>query len=217
MTGHRIRNYLRLLIVLLAVFIPAAPLSSTPLTLAAASVPAIDARIEIVWPHDAQGNPARNGTFVNVEVYLFERGTLNPVACTFANNVILRWSRNHFTSAVVDATLSPAHDLPDQAGSAIGHRITRTVDGKTFPAWEFNDVPVAQPLEDTGVKAVFNETYFFVEVEGADARTNVWTHALQGMTALPGNIFPPNKGGMETVPPVIDALITIVWPHNGQG
>src|SRR3990172_507830 len=61
------------------------------------AAPSVDARIEVVFPHDEQGNvrPASEATLVNVEVFLFQRGSLNPVSCDFANKVTLRWARNN--------------------------------------------------------------------------------------------------------------------------
>lgn len=175
----------------------------------------IDAKIQIVWPHNRQGNPVDVGAapLVNVEVYLFQRGTLNPVACDLANKVILRWSRNEWAGRP-GAVLYPAHDLLDDPGpgSAVGERIMRTVEGKTFPVWVFNDVPTL--LGEARLSWV--TTYFFVEVEGADARSNVWAHGGDVRTVMPGG-YPPTRGVSEEVPSVIDALIAVVWPHDGEG
>lgn len=179
------------------------------------AVPAIDAKIEVVWPHDRQGQgaPVATAPLVNVEVYLFERGTLNPVPCDLPNRVILRWSRSEHAGRP-GATLYPAHDLPGYPGpgSALGACIMRTVDGKTFPVWLFNDVPTL--MGEGNLSLV--DTYFFVEVEGADARSNVWAHAVDPRTILPSG-YPPTGGVSDSAPSVIDALITVVYPHSFQG
>lgn len=160
-------------------------------------VPAVDAKIEIVWPHDEQGNPAPVGSapLVNVEVYLFERGTLNPVSCSFPNRVILYWAGKRETGDVI---LSPSH------GSAVGERISRMVNGVTFSTWVFNDISI-----DLG------RTYFFVQVEGAEVRTNVWAHSADARTIHPLPLYPAAIS--DATPAAVDALIQVVWPHDQEG
>lgn len=176
--------------------------------------PAVDARIEIVWPHDEQGQEAPVGTarLVNVEAFLFERGTLNPASCDFPNRVVLRWSRNLASGRAGVSRLVPAHDLPGEPASAVGQRTTRTVGGRTFPVWVFNDVPTGLPT----LPGIAVTTYFFVEVEGSDARTNVWAHTADVRTFLPEQ-RPPTMGIGTSAPAVVDALIAIVWPHDEAG
>ena len=50
---------------------------------------AVDAKIEIVWPHNPDGTQyyAGRATMANVKVYVFQRGTLDPVGCDFSNDV----------------------------------------------------------------------------------------------------------------------------------
>lgn len=186
-----------------------------------AQPPMVDARIEIVWPHDHQGNPDSAGTLVNVEVDLFERGTLNPVPCTFANQVTLRWAQNWtshvgLTPSGVLIPIADASPGSNEAGSpgqfgVRGQRILRQLDGKIFPAWIFNDVPVEKYGQVGGTVT----TYFIVEIEGADYRTNVWAHSPTPNTFLPGRI--PPKAVALTPPGIVDALIPIVWPHDSAG
>ena len=185
-----------LALVLSLLLYPAQPAEAAP----PSQAPAVDAKIQIVWPHDAQGivAPVDTAPLVNVEVYLFERGTLNPVSCDFANKVTLRWSTNEVTRGGV--VLVPAHE----ERSAVGQRVIRTEAGKTFPAWVFNDVPVHA-----------GKTYFFLEVEGVNARTNAWAHSADPRTILPYGVAPT---GVQTQPPgALDALIQIVWPHDTNG
>ena len=52
-------------------------------------------------------------------------------------------------------------------------------------------------------------------MEGAEARTNVWAHGQQVLTRLP---YPRFIGGADEGPvDTVDALIQVVWPHDGQG
>ena len=89
--------------------------------------PAVDAKIEIVWPHDGRGNPVPLGesTAVNIEAYLFERGTLNPVSCAFDRPVVLSWA--------MSAVRGTVGFLQPMQGAIAGQRAMRTVDGKSFP------------------------------------------------------------------------------------
>ena len=87
-------------------------------------------RISIVWPHDGQGNPtsAEASRAVNISVW-----PQNQVSCTEEPE----WG------------LSMAKDNePLQLVRMRGQLIQRTVDGRTFPTLEFNDIPadlVAEP------------------------------------------------------------------------
>jgi hypothetical protein len=128
---------------LLALFSSILVLPASPAQ--AHSAPAVDAKIEIVWPHDQQGNATPVGTapLVNIEVYLFQR-------------------------------------------------ITRTVDGKTFPVWIFNNVPIGI---SAGVPYITNiKTFYVVAVEGADYRTNVWAHGADARTYFPQRDVPASTG-----------------------
>jgi hypothetical protein len=190
----------------------------------AQQAPAIDAKIEIVWPHDAAGNkaPVASAPLVNVEVYLFQRSTLNPVGCAFANTVTLRWAQNFRGYYDLPpyggfGQLNPTgHAVPVYAPSegVVGQRTTRTVNGKTFPVWVFNDVPVASTAVASAKPASY-ATYFVVDVNGADYRTNVWAHSADPRTYLPNQLTP--QAGTAATPAAVDALFQVVSPHNTHG
>jgi len=189
---------------------------SAPAT-GSAEGPQVDARIEIVWPHDGQGRPVplEAAPFVNIEAYVFQRGTLNPVACNFPNRVILRWTVLSLSSGgFLGGTLIPAQDHRANLPGVVGERVIRVAAGRTFPAWVFNNVPVARPTEFVA-RAVTNVTYFFIDIEGADARTTVWAHGERVLTRLPYQRF---VGDVDERPPAtVDALIQVVWPHDEAG
>jgi hypothetical protein len=180
--------------------------------------PPIDAKIEIVWPHDEQGNPAPVDTapLVNAEVYLFERDTLNPVSCQFPQRVTLRWALKWTAGRPPYGGLTPSHHRFERDGlghpipdGVVGERVVREVDGKIFPVWVFNDVAVPR-FADLRVGA-----YYFVEVEGVDARSNIWAHTDDPRAYLPAPRGPADVG--EPTADSVDALIQIVWPHDGRG
>lgn len=214
---------------LLLASVPAA-LALTPLgtavlrtpTVAAAS-PTVDAKIEIVFPHFPSGVPASvgNATRVNVEVYLFRRGTLNPVGCDFANTVRLRWALNEgatselpphpsFGQLLPTGIAVPGYELPAEA---VGQKQLRTANGASFPYWLFNDVPVFNGL--AVAKPETRSTYFVVTVDGADYRTNVWAHSADPRTFLPTQLTP--QALVSSTPSEVDAIIQVVYPHDATG
>jgi hypothetical protein len=180
-------------LVSVALLAPCSSLLIFPTGLAQAqSAPAVDAKIEIVWPHDQQGNATPVGTapLVNIEVYLFQRGTLNPVPCSFSSTVTLHSAMNweiygqgHGTGGEMTA---------DSTEAVTAQRITRTVDGKTFPVWVFNDVPIGIPASAPYIANI--KTFYFVAVQGVDYRTNVWAHGADARTYFPQRDVPASGG-----------------------
>jgi hypothetical protein len=123
---------------------------------------AIDAKIEIVWPH---GNaPVDRADRANVVAYLFEHGSTRSVPAAFDGQVVLHRSLNNGAGAAV----------------ALGDKETRTVGGVTFPVWVFNDVDVA------AAKDRKNKYYLRLEVGGGTPfYSNVWAHAADARTFVP--------------------------------
>ncbi len=196
---------------LLALFSSILVLPASPAQ--AQSVPAVDAKIEIVWPHDEQGNQAPVGAapLVNIEVYLFQRGTLDPVPCSFTNTVTLHSAMNWEIYGQGHGT--GGEMTVDRTEPVTAQRITRTVDGKTFPVWIFNNVPIGI---SAGVPYITNiKTFYFVAVEGADYRTNVWAHGADARTFAPGQVVGLSLAA--TQPTALDDRIQVVWPHDAQG
>jgi hypothetical protein len=202
----------RLIWVALLTLCSSLPLVPTGLA-QAQSAPAVDAKIEIVWPHDQQGNVAPVGTapLVNVEVFLFQRGTLNPVPCSFSNTVTLH-------SAMNWEIYGQGHGIGgemtvDRRESVPAQRTTRTVDGKTFPVWVFNSVPIGIPASTPYITDI--KTFYFVAVQGADYRTNVWAHGADARTFAPDQIIPQQIASSPLS--AVESWIQIVWPHDALG
>jgi hypothetical protein len=131
-----------------------------------------DARIQIVWPHDAQGNyvPVEQAPLVNVAVDLFEHEGLRsvPVDSQPATTILLVAENN--------GSLIPSNQ-PAQ-------KVTYTVAGDEYPRWVFNDV-VVQP----------GQAYHFALLVGGNTispYTSVWTHAADARTILPNPQAPPS-------------------------
>ena len=133
--------------------VPTATLSEMPTS--------VDAKIEIVWPHEnAQVDKA---TKANVAAYLFEHGSLRSVPLSFDGQVVLFRSLNN----------DPGQPV------SLGDKSTKTVNGVTFPVWTFNDIDVSAARDRQ------NKYYFRLQVSGAEAYSNVWSHASDARSFVP--------------------------------
>jgi len=122
-----------------------------PMPPATGAPSAVDAKIQIVWPHD--GAPVSQASLANVGTYLLQKGTLKPTPCQWHPNVQLWRAVNNGPARLV--------------GSAT---LTSTL------LWEHNNVDVS-PARDPQNKVFF---YVSVEgvawrsniwAHAADART----------------------------------------------
>ncbi len=162
---------------------------SAPVPPAIGDPGATDARIEIVWPHG--GAPVTEADRANVVSWLFQPGTMNLAACQWNPNVQLWRAVNS----------EPAERV------ATGLKVARSgVVSRAIPDWQFNDVDVSAAREPQ------NRVYFFVTVEGAASRSNVWAHAADARTNFPQQDTPT---GTAPVSDTVAAKIEIVWPHGG--
>ncbi|MGC8781502.1 MAG: WD40/YVTN/BNR-like repeat-containing protein [Anaerolineae bacterium] len=151
--------------------------------------PAVDARIELVWPHG--GAAVTEAKRANIGLRLFGRNSLEPTPCT--------WSPRLTIWQAVDT--NPAEPL-EQATQ-------RVVDGQPFPFWELNDVDVGRATDPA------HKIYFMVKGDSFDLATGIWAHGADPRTYFPQQDVP---SGLTTDPPdAIDARIQIVWPHDAAG
>ncbi|MHB1414127.1 MAG: hypothetical protein ACYC1C_02650, partial [Chloroflexota bacterium] len=147
----------------------------------------VDAKIQIVYPHD--NAPVTQAELANVGAYLFTPGTNIPVPFDFDRPVRLWRALNNNPAAPV----------------AVGTKVTRTVQGVTFPGWEFNDVDVSAARDPN------NKLFFFVTVDGIGTNSNVWVHGADPRTIFPFQDVPSAVGGWTDS---LDAKIEIVYPHD---
>ncbi len=128
--------------------------------------PAVDARIQIVWPHDDR--PIAEADRVNVTAYLFAAETLQSFAPDVAwkPTVRLHWSINN---------------EPERVGSAIlgRPRVLTTGTGLQFLAWDFNDVDVSAARDP------LNRLYLWVTVDDVTTYSNIWGHGADARTIFP--------------------------------
>ena len=164
----------------------------------------VDTKIEIVWPHDAQGRPrsVAEAPVVNISASLFYADTPVSVPCSYSPVVQL--------VAAID-------DRPGQV-VAVGNRQIVTVASRTFPTWEFDDVDVSAVWNPQG------RVYFWLKTSDTLApdtdsyapprfRSNVWAHALDGRTYSPKRSAPTETGQPE----IVAGRVDVVWPHDDSG
>jgi hypothetical protein len=146
------------------------PQPDTPTAILPASPPAVDAKIEVVWP---QGNlPVGQATKANISVQLFGHGTSQSVPLGFGAPVRLY-------RAIDNGVLEPL---------GIGDRVVQTRNGITFPTWQFNDVDVSAARDPS------HRITFWVEVAGVTSYSNVWVHGVDARTNLPQPDVPTAVG-----------------------
>ena len=154
----------------------------------------IRAKIEIVWPHG--GASVREADLANITAYLISEtnGTasslLEPPACDWDPTVKLWAALNAQPARLV----------------GVGQKRMATLEGRTFPVWDFNDVDVSVARDPA------NRLTFFTTVDGVRTLHNVWTHAADARTVFPQADVP--TGTISRSPLALDGRIEIVWPHD---
>lgn len=152
---------------------------------------AIDARIDILWPHDFA--PVAAAQQANLSLRLYASRSQEVPPCAWMPGVELWMARD-------------AEALRRQSIA-----VQRTVEGHPFPVWDVNDIDVTW-ANDPDHKLVF----LVRTAPGlAESFSSVWVHAADARTILPQ---PPEPEGLTTTPPAaIDAIIRVVWPHDEAG
>lgn len=150
---------------------------------------AVDARIEIVWPHDWA--PVAKAQLANLGLRLFLPKSLVPPPCGWNPRVTI-WQ-------AVDT--DPAQPL--------GTATQLSFDGRPVPYWQLNDVDVS--LADSPD----HKLYFMVRVGDTDTMTSVWAHGADPRTYYPQPEVPSGLAVGDIS--AVDARIQIVWPHDEAG
>ncbi len=121
----------------------------------------VDARVQIVWPHDDA--PVEEADLANVTVALFAHGTVASVPVDWEPRVFLYRALNN------------------DVGVKVGEGTKRVVksQGLKYPVWDFNDV-VVSPARDPK-----NKIHFWAEVEGVPTFPTFWTHGIDARTYFP--------------------------------
>jgi len=130
---------------------------------------AVDARIEVVWPHD--NLPVEEATLANVTGYLFGSGTklAIPPELEWSPTLRLHQSNNADTETAEAYSSAP-----------IG--VSRVITGETgvhFLAWDFVNVDVSAAQDS------LNKIYFWLSGDDTHVFPNVWAHGTNTPTIFP--------------------------------
>lgn len=133
----------------------------------------VDARIEVVFPHDAQGNPrpVAEADFVNLGVDVFTAGTLVSAPADAELTVRLYRSLNN--------------DIEEFVGVAKKQIVSDG--GVSHPRWLLDDIDVS------AAKNPLNKYYFRVAVDGFATRSNTWSHGSDARTIFPEQDIPTSS------------------------
>ncbi len=134
---------------------------------------AVDARIQIVWPHD--NLPVEAASRANISACLFETDTLLaiPPDLAWTSTVRLHWSVNTETEG------GAAGAFGQTSGLVGTPRIVTGTGSVKFLAWDFNDVDVSAARDP------LNRIYFWVSVDGVPTYSNIWAHGADARTIFP--------------------------------
>jgi len=150
------------------------PQPDVPSGTATDGLDAVDARIQIVWPHDDAGNPrsVREGALANVLVTFFKHGTRLSVP--------VDWQP-------AGLTLHGAWD--QEVGKPLSSeavRSTRQAGAIAYPVWEFNNIPVARATAPADAGEGTGATLFlWVMANGVQTYPNIWAHGADSRTYFP--------------------------------
>jgi hypothetical protein len=126
---------------------------------------AVDARVEIVWPHGSA--PVGQADLANITVYLFEAGSQVAIAASSTWSPVVRLHRS-------------LNADPEEPGTTVvGVPRTMTQNGLSFRVWDFNDVAVSAARDP------LNKIYFWASVDNVPASSNIWAHGLDARTIFP--------------------------------
>jgi photosystem II stability/assembly factor-like uncharacterized protein len=143
------------------------PVQDAPSGIAAGRIDEVDARIQIVWPHDAAGNerPVAEATLANVVVAFFKHGTRLSVPQTWQpSGLVLEGAWNQ----EVARPLSMEPTLQVRQSGAI-----------TYPVWEFNNIAVSRARD--GV----SKLYLWATTESVRTYPSIWAHGSDSRTFFP--------------------------------
>jgi hypothetical protein len=143
-----------------------------------ASPAQVDARIQIVYPHDREGNyvSVDRATLVNVAVDIFEHGSLNSVPLNYNAGPIVLYI------AEANYAMAPARsDAGSTSTVAVANPEPYRVGETQYPRWVFNNV-IVEPGK---------QYHYLVRVQGVETFPTIWTHATDVRTYLPNPPLPP--------------------------
>lgn len=126
----------------------------------------VDARIEIVWPHD--GAALQDARLANITAYIFAAGGKQALSPTLSWRPVVRLHRS----------LNNAPELPGSTVTGTAREVSAE-NGVRFLAWDFNDVDVSLARDP------LNQHFFWVSLDDTATYTNIWVHGAEPRTIFP--------------------------------
>jgi hypothetical protein len=145
------------------------PQPDAPAGLVTRQPPAVDARIQVVWPHDDL--PVDKATLANITAYPFASGTklAIPPEIEWSPTLRLHQSLNADTETAEAYRSAP-----------IGiSRVITSENGVRFLGWDFNNVDVSAAQDS------LNKIYFWLSGDDISVFPNVWAHGTNTPTIFP--------------------------------
>jgi hypothetical protein len=150
----------------------------------------VDLRIQVVFPHDAQGRqqPVSQAPLVNVAVDIFQHGTTLSVRPDFLQAVPSRCSVS--LGLQIAGGNGPLRGELGASGGSIAPRQTSfDIGGQQYRRWVFNNVPF-QPGQQYLFMAILAGLLGNAVTAGNQFPT-IWTYAADARTYLPSPQAPP--------------------------
>jgi hypothetical protein len=130
---------------------------------------AVDARIEVVWPHNDL--PVEEATLANITGYPFASGTKLAIPPDLEWSPTLRLHRSLNADTETDEAYRSA---------PIGiSRVITSENGVVFLAWDFDNVDVSAAQDS------LNKIYFWLSGDDVQVFSNVWAHGANTPTIFP--------------------------------
>jgi hypothetical protein len=163
------------------------PQQDVPSGIAADRIEAVDARIQIVWPHDEAGRPrsVAEGTLANIAVTFFKHGTRLSVPVGWQPDGLTLYGA--WNQEMGKPLARQAVAYARQAGAI------------TYPVWEFDNIPVARatvrgslPADAASGSAPGSGStvYLWVMADGVQTYPNIWAHGADSRTYFPAQDEP---------------------------
>jgi hypothetical protein len=145
------------------------PQPDTPTGVVTRRPDAVDARIEVVWPHD--NLPVDKATLANITAYPFDGETKQAIPPE------LNWS----PTLRLHQSMNADTETAEAYGSApIGvSRVITSENGVHFLAWDFDNVDVSAAQDS------LNKLYFWLSGDDMVAYPNIWAHGANTPTIFP--------------------------------
>jgi hypothetical protein len=142
------------------------PQQDVPIGIATRVPHAVDAKIQIVWPHG--GATMDQAQRANITAFLFESETKRVIPPALGWQPTVRLHRS----------LNADAEEPDSTILGVP-RATSADNGIRVLAWDFNDVDISAAQDP------FSRLFLWVSVDGVTTYSNIWAHGMDARAVFP--------------------------------